>query len=153
MNVPWVDLFKIPWRNFDPAKNMAAMGGACFHYMTYSKLKKSSSVKWLNGFHYNLAWMLLGWTFLRFLEEILIQQKTWPPWAGLVFTIWHIVKLKKSSSPKWLNGFQYNLAWMFLGWTSSRFLEEILILQKTWPPWAGLVFTIWHIVNLKNLLL
>ena len=51
-------------------------------------------------------------------------------------------KLKKSSSPKWLNGFHCNLVWMFLGWTSFRFLEEILIRQKTWPPWAGLIFTI-----------
>ena len=29
--------------------------------------------------------------------------KTWPPWAWLIFTKYHIVKLLKSSSPKWLN--------------------------------------------------
>ena len=51
-------------------------------------------------------------------------------------------KLKKSSSPKWLNGFHCNLVWMFLGWTSCRFLEKKLIRQKTWPPWVGLIFTI-----------
>ena len=27
-------------KKFDPAKNMAAVGGACFHYMKYSKIEK-----------------------------------------------------------------------------------------------------------------
>ena len=29
------------WRNFDPIKNMAAVGGAYFHYMTYSETLKN----------------------------------------------------------------------------------------------------------------
>jgi hypothetical protein len=41
MNVPWVDLFYIPWRNLGPTKNMAAMSGAYFHCMAYSETLKN----------------------------------------------------------------------------------------------------------------
>ena len=41
MNVPGVDLFQIPWTNFDLTKNMAAVGGAYYHYMTYSETLKN----------------------------------------------------------------------------------------------------------------
>ena len=37
MNAPWVDVYQIPYRKFDHIKNMAAIGGAYFHYMTYSE--------------------------------------------------------------------------------------------------------------------
>ena len=52
---------------------------------------------------------------------------------------------KKSSSPNWLYGFQYSLAWMFLGWTYSRFLWRNFYLAKTWPLWAGLIslYEVW----------
>ena len=40
-DVPWVDLFQILGRKFDPTKNMAAVGRAYFHYMAYSETLKN----------------------------------------------------------------------------------------------------------------
>ena len=51
MNVPWVDLSQISLKKIDIAKNMAAMGGASFHYIVHSvtlKIFFSKSAHWIS---------------------------------------------------------------------------------------------------------
>ena len=55
----------------------------------------------------------------------------------------YVHTLKTTSPLKPLDGIWWNLAGMFLGWTSTKVVQRIMISQKTWPPGAGPVFYIW----------
>ena len=67
----------------------------------------------------------------------MIRQKTWLLGVGLIFPIYLNRKLKKSSCQKPLNRFQYNLEGMFLWWPSTKFVQAVMIHQKTWPLGDG----------------
>jgi len=127
--------------------------GPVFYIWLYRKLWKSSSPKLLVWFRSNFIGMILGWTCTKVVQRIMISQKTWLPGAGPVFLIWLYRKLWKSSSPKLLVWFQNNLIGTFLGWTSTKVVQRIMISQKTWPP-GRVQFSIYgYIENFENLLL
>ena len=73
--------------------------------------------------------MFLGWPFSKIVREIFICLKT-------TTNCWHLHVVLlcgvKSSSLKLLGEFQLNLAEMFLGWTFSKTVCEVLICEKTW---------------------
>ena len=106
--VPWVALFKNCLRNFDPLKNMAAMGGRLFALYGHEEiLQKSSSLKSLVLIGNNFTGIFLGGPF----SKIVCEKNTWPRWG-------------------W--------GGLFLGWPFSKIVCEILIRPKTWPSWGGL---------------
>ena len=70
--------------------------------------------------------------------------------AGLIFPIYLYRKLKKSSCQKPPDRFQYYFAEMFLWWPSTKIVQAIWILKKTWPPGAGLIFPIYLYRKLKK---
>ena len=73
--------------------------------------------------------------------------------AGLIFPIYLYRKLKKTSCQKPLDRFQYNFAEMFLWWSSTKIVQDIVIRQKTWPPGGRGLFSLYiYIENFKNLL-
>jgi len=53
----------------------------------YRKLWKSFSPKLLVWFQNSFIEMILGWTFTKVVQKMMISQKTWPPGAGPVFLI------------------------------------------------------------------
>ena len=115
--------------------------GLIFPIYRYRKLSKSSCQKPLDWFPYNFAEMFPWWSSTKIVQAIWIRQKTWPPGgAGLIFPIYLYRKLKKSSCQKLLDQLQYNLAEMFLWWSSTKIVQAIWICQKTWPPGGGAYF-------------
>ena len=73
-----------------------------------------------------------------------IPSKFWDSCRILVSMATKRKKLKNSPSPKLVGRFSNNFVEMFLGWPSIRFLQAMLIGQKTWPPGvAGLFCLIW----------
>ena len=78
----------------------------------------------------------------------------WDPCRILVFMATKWKKLQNSSSPKLVGRFSNNLVEMFLGWPSIRFLQAMLIGQKTWPPGGQGYFALYgYSEKFKNLLL
>ena len=63
-------------------------------------------------------------------------------WEGvrLIFPIYQYRKLKKSVCQKPLERLQYNVAEMFLWWSSTKIVQAIWIHQKTW---GGFIFPIY----------
>ena len=51
-----------------------------------------------------------------------------------------------------MDRFQYNLAGMFLWLPSTKFVQAVMIRQKTWPLVEGLFSLYIYIKNFKNLL-
>ena len=49
-----------------------------------------------------------------------------------------------------MDRFQYNLAGMFLWWSSTKIVQAVMIHQKSWPLGGGAYFP--YIENFKNLL-
>ena len=100
--------------------------------------------------------MFLWWSFTEIIQAIWIRQKKHGhQGAGLIFPIY--LFRKKSSCQKPLDRFQYNFAEMFLWWSSTKIVQAIWILQKTWPPGGcgggwGLFSLYIYIENFKNLL-
>ena len=50
-----------------------------------------------------------------------------------------------------MDRFQYNLAGMFLWWPSTKFVQAVMIRQKTWPLGGGAYFpyiAIWNILKI-----
>ena len=94
-------------------------------------------------FSNNCVEMFQGWPSIRFRQTMLIGRKTWPPEGGAVLPYMALVKTEKKSSPTKVSGrFSNNFVEMFLGWPSIRFLQAMLIGQKTWPPGGG---TVWRV--------
>ena len=97
--------------------------------------------------------MFLWWSSTKIVQAIWIRQKTWLPGggggggggerAGLIFPIYLYRKFKKSSYLKPLERLQYNVAVMFLWWSSTKIVQAIWIRQKKWPPGAGLIFPVY----------
>ena len=73
--------------------------------------------------------------------------------AGLIFPIYLYRKLKKSSCQKLLDQLQYNLAEMFLWWSSNKIVQAIWNCQKNMAARGRGLFSLYfYIENLKNLL-
>ena len=79
----------------------------------------------------------------------------WDPRRIMVSMATKGKKLQNSSSPKLVGRFSNNVVEMFLRWPSIRFLQAMLIGQKTWPPGGGRgYFALYgYSENLKNLIL
>ena len=63
-------------RNFDPSKNMAAMGGSFFHCVDFREiLQNSSPLKPLVRFWNNFTGLLLGWLFSKMFAKFWSVEK------------------------------------------------------------------------------
>ena len=83
-------------RNFDPLKNMAAVGVRLHALYGHEEiLKKSSSPKLLVRICNNFTRLFLVWPFSKFVHEYLIRRKIWPPWEEAFFTVWTSKKFFK----------------------------------------------------------
>ena len=72
---------------------------------------------------------------------------------GFIFPMYLCRKFLKSSCPKPLDLFQYNLAEMFLS-SSTKIVQAIIICWKIWPLGGRDVFSLYICIeNFKNLLL
>ena len=85
----------------------------------------------------------------RFFKPFGFLKKHGRQGTGLVF-IYLYRKLPKSSCQKPLDRFQYNLAEMFLWWSSTKIIQAIWIRQKTWLPGVGLIFPLYLYRKLKK---
>ena len=93
-NVALVTLYQDCSSNHDSSKDMAARGRDYFPYI--SKFQKP-----LDRFQYNLAGMFLWWPSTKFVQAVMIRQKTWPLGGGAYFpyiAIWNILKIFLSES-------------------------------------------------------
>ena len=132
MIVPWVTLFRNCSWNFDPLKNMAAMGRRLFALYGHQEILKKSSLKPLVRFWNNFTGMFLGWAFSNFVCKILFCWKTWPPWGGGDFLHYMNIKeiLKKSSPLKLLVRIWNNYTGMILGWALLKFVRKFWSVEK-----------------------
>ena len=87
--------------------------------------------------------MFLWWPSTQIIQAIWIRQKHGRQGAGLIFPIYLYRKLKKSSCQKLLDRLQYNLAELFLWWSSTRIVQAIWIRQKYGRHGSGLIFTVY----------
>ena len=72
---------------------------------------------------------------------------------GLFSLYIYIENFKKISCQKPLDQFQYNVAEMFLWWSSTKIVQAIWIRQKQRPPGGRGLFSLYiYIENFKNLL-
>ena len=109
--------------------------GLIFPIYLYRKLKKSSCQKPLDRFPYNFAGMFLWWSSTKIVQAIWIRQKNMASRGRGLFSLNIFMEnLKKSSCQKPLERLQYNLAEMFLWWSSTKIVQVIRIRQKAWPP-------------------
>ena len=115
--------------------------GLIFPIYLYRKLKKSSCQKPLDRLWYNLVEVFFWWSSTKIVQAIWICQKNMAARGPGLFSLYNLYrKLKKSSCQKPLDQLQYNLAEMFLWWSSTKIVQAILICQKTWPPGDGAYF-------------
>ena len=107
--------------------------GLIFPIYLNRKLQKSSCQKPLNRFQYYLAGMFLWWPSTKFVQAVMIRQKTWPLGVGLIFLIQLYETLQKPFCQKPLDHFQYNLAELFLWWPSFKIqVKPSWCLKKKW---------------------
>ena len=87
---------------------------------------------------------------MKVVQRIEILADVWLPWQPKEK---QKKKLKQSSCQKSLDSFQYNLAEMFLWWSSTKIVQAIMIRQKTWSPEGRGLFSLYiYIEKIKNLL-
>ena len=130
---------------------MAARGQGLFSLYIYVENFKNLLVRnhWTD-FNIILQKCSFGDSLLRLFKPFGFVKKHGRQGAGLIFPIYLYRKLKKSSCQKPLDRFPYTFAELFLWLSSTKVVQAIWILQKTWPPGGGTYFP--YIENLKNLL-
>ena len=101
-------------------------------------------------FHIILQKCFFGDPLPRLFEPFGFIKKHGCQEAGLIFPIYLYRKLKKSSCQKLLDQLQYNVAEMFLWWSSTKIVQTIWICQKTWPPWSGAYFPYFKNLLVRN---
>ena len=121
-------------------KNMAAMGEGDFLHFTDMKKFLKNLLLWnpWSNFEIISQECSLGDPFQKLFAKFWSVEKPWPPWGGgrLCALYGHEEILKKSSSLKPLFRIWNNFTRLFLVWPFSKTVCEILIHQKTWPPWG-----------------
>ena len=133
----------------DLSKNMATNGRSLLSLYSYIENLKNLLVRnhWTD-FHIILQKCSFGDPLPRLFKPFGFVKKhsrqgAGQGGAGLIFPIYLYRKLKKSSCQRPLEQLQYNVAEMFLWWSSTKIVQAIWICQKTWPPGGRLIFAIY----------
>ena len=137
-------LFKNCLRNFDWSRNMALVNGGFLHYTEMKKFLKILLLwnSWLD-FEIISQTCSLGYPFQKLFAKFWLVKKHGSGEWGLLALYRNEEILENSSSLKWLDRFWNNFTEMFLGWSFSKIVREILIGQETWLWWMGATCTIW----------
>ena len=123
-NVPWVNVYKIPWKNWNPFENNF-LGSKKRHFFNYLKIFLSKTACWI----LNLIWQKcsLGGPLPNSLKEFWSVKKHGRQGA------WHFPlyvykgNFENLLVKNRLLDFRFDLAEMFLEGPSTKFLERILI--------------------------
>ena len=143
-NVPWVTLFLSCSRNLDWPPNMGVAGRGLFWPRN---LWTTSPPEPLGWFQWNFTRMFLGWPSSKVVQEIWIDPQIWAWQGGALF--WP-QNLWMTSPPEPLGSISMKLYRMFLGWPSSKVVQEIWIDPQIWAWQGGAYFDPkifeWHLL-------
>ena len=126
-------------------KNMAARGRGLFSLYIYIENFKNLHVRnhWTN-FNIILQKCSFLWSSTKIIQAIWIRQKTWPPGGGAYFPyIIYIENFQNLLVKNHWTDFYIILQKCSFGDPLLRLFKPFGFIKKTWPPGAGLIFSIY----------